>query len=314
MSLRRKTFVLALAAALALGSAAEAFARPGQGLSLGNRGTRTFNMPAPTPTNPFGASPLNRSGFPSQNQSILGRGASRVGGLFGGGFFGGLLSGFIGAGLLGLLFGHGLFGGLGGGGFSVIGLLLQLGLLYLLVRFALNFFRNRNPAFFGAPQGAAYQGAGPFPIGGGNYGQTNASGVPISIDTADYNTFERRLGEIQDAYSREDLTTLRRLATPEMASYFGEEMATNHRRGLVNRLSGTKLLKGDLSEAWQEQGADYATVAMRYSLIDTMVDQATGRVVTGNPNLPGEVSEVWTFVRPAGSGSLNWTLSAIQQV
>lgn len=311
MSLRRKTFVLALAAALALGSAAEAFARPGQGLSLGSRGSRTFSMPAPTPTNPYGASPFGRSAFPSPNQSIFRPGASRAGGLFGGGFFGGLLSGFVGAGLLGLLFGHGLFGGLGGG-FSLIGLLLQLGLIYLLIRFALNFFRNRNPAFFGAPQGAAYQGAGPFPIGAGS-GPATASNTPIPIDAADYGTFERRLGEIQDAYGREDLAALRRLATPEMAAYFGDEMATNHRRGLVNRLSGTKLLKGDLSEAWQEQGWDYATVAMRYALIDTMVDQASGRVVTGNPNVPQEVTEVWTFVRPAASGSQNWTLSAIQQ-
>ncbi|MGP0058791.1 MAG: Tim44 domain-containing protein [Beijerinckiaceae bacterium] len=309
MSMRRKTFILALAAALALGMAGDAFARPLQGLSLGSRGTRTYSMPAPTPTNPNGASQFNRSMAPSPNQNIFRPGMSRSPGFFSGGFMGGLLSGFIGAGLFGLLFGHGLFGGIGGG-FSLIGLLIQLGLIYLLVRFALNFFRNRNPAFFGGPQGAAYQGAGPVPASG--YGAPSG-GAPLPIAAEDFNTFERRLGEVQAAYSGEDLGALRRLATPEMAAYFNEELTENKRRGVVNHLSGTKLLKGDLSEAWRENGSDYATVAMRYSLIDTMVEQASGRVVSGNASVPDVVTEVWTFVRPAATAAEDWMLSAIQQ-
>jgi predicted lipid-binding transport protein (Tim44 family) len=311
MSLRRKTFVLALAAALAFALAGDALARPGQSLSLGSRGTRTFSMPGSTSTNPNGASPFNRSMAPSPNQSIFRPGLSRSAGMFsGGGFFRGLLGGFIGAGIFGLLFGHGLFGGIGGG-FSIIGLLIQLGLIYLVVRFAMNFFRNRSPAFAGGPQGGApYQGAGPMSGGGAR----PASGTPIQIAAADFNTFEQRLGEIQAAYSAEDLNALRRLVTPEMATYFNEELNASRSRGLVNRLSGVKLVKGDLSEAWRDSGGDYATVAMRFQLVDTMVEVASGRVVSGNPNVPEEVTEVWTFVRPAGTGPENWMLSAIQQV
>jgi predicted lipid-binding transport protein (Tim44 family) len=74
-------------------------------------------------------------------------------------------------------------------------------------------------------------------------------------------------------------------------------------------VSGTRLLQGDLSEAWREGDTDYASVAMRYSLIDTYVDRASGRVVEGNGQ-PEEVTEVWTFMRSRGG---NWTLSAIQQ-
>jgi predicted lipid-binding transport protein (Tim44 family) len=307
--MRRKTFVVALAAVLALGMAADAFARPGQGLSLGNRGSRTFSSPMTTPTNPNGTLPFNRSAMPSQNQSIFRPGASRAPGFFSGGFLGGLFGGLVGAGLIGLLFGHGLFGGLGGGS-SLIGLLIQIGLIYLVVRFALNFFRNRRPAFFGAPQGAAYQGAGPG--AGNNYGGPVAS-TPIQVVADDFNTFEQRLGEVQAAFSAEDLGTLRRISTPEMAGYFAEELAANRSRGLVNRISGTKLLKGDLSEAWRENGSDYATVAMRYGLVDTMVEQTSGRIVSGDPNRPEEVNEVWTFVRPAGSGRQDWQLTAIQQ-
>ena len=67
-----------------------------------------------------------------------------------------------------------------------------------------------------------------------------------------------------------------------------------------------KLLQGDLAEAWREGDTDYATVAMRYALNDTYVDQS-GRVVEGGPD---EATEVWTFRRSHGG---KWLLSAIQQ-
>jgi predicted lipid-binding transport protein (Tim44 family) len=99
------------------------------------------------------------------------------------------------------------------------------------------------------------------------------------------------------------------MATPEMAGYFAEDIAENGRRGLVNRISNVKLLQGDLSEAWREQDADYATVAMRFSRTDVMVERSSGRVVEGNQQ-GGEAVELWTFRRPHGGV---WQLSAIQQ-
>ena len=58
----------------------------------------------------------------------------------------------------------------------------------------------------------------------------------------------------------------------------------------------------------EREVADYATVAMRFALNDKMVDRATGRTVEGGE--PGEVTELWTFMRARGGG---WLLSAIQQ-
>jgi predicted lipid-binding transport protein (Tim44 family) len=92
-----------------------------------------------------------------------------------------------------------------------------------------------------------------------------------------------------------------------MVSYFVEEMTRNSSQGAVNKISDVKLLQGDLSEAWREGSDDYATVAMRYSLNDTMVDRASGRVLQIEPS---EATELWTF-RRAGGG--HWLLSAIQQ-
>ncbi len=131
----------------------------------------------------------------------------------------------------------------------------------------------------------------------------------IGVTPQDYDTFERLLGHVNEAYSREDLTALRAMATPEMAGYFADDLAENGRRGLVNRISNVKLLQGDLSEAWRERDADYATVAMRFSRTDVMVERASGRVVEGNQQ-GGEAVELWTFRRPHGGA---WQLSAIQQ-
>jgi predicted lipid-binding transport protein (Tim44 family) len=74
-----------------------------------------------------------------------------------------------------------------------------------------------------------------------------------------------------------------------------------------------KLLQGDLSEAWSEDGDDYATVAMRFSMIDITQERATGRIISGDAHQPVEAVEVWTFIRRSGSGTQGWQLSAIQQ-
>ncbi len=74
-------------------------------------------------------------------------------------------------------------------------------------------------------------------------------------------------------------------------------------------LTDVNLVSGDLAQSWTEQGRDYATVAMRFSMIDVTRD-GTGRVVDGSPNEHVTATEIWTFVRSRGG---HWILSAIQQ-
>jgi predicted lipid-binding transport protein (Tim44 family) len=102
---------------------------------------------------------------------------------------------------------------------------------------------------------------------------------------------------------------MRSKVTPEVLSYFSEELADNASRGLVNKISNVKLEQGDLSEAWREGSTEYATVGMRFSLVDQLVERASGRVV-GGTGQPEEATELWTFMRARGG---NWLLSAIQQ-
>jgi predicted lipid-binding transport protein (Tim44 family) len=109
---------------------------------------------------------------------------------------------------------------------------------------------------------------------------------------------------------------MRRLMTPEMLSYFSEELTRSASQGVRNIVSDVRLLKGDISEAWEEGDLQYATAFLRWSANDYVVrlDRTPGQpdyLVSGDPKTPTEAEEVWTFVRRRGA---DWLLSAIQQV
>src|SRR5215813_270766 len=290
LRLRLRPLVIAFAALATLAFvASEADARAGGGRSFGSRGTNTFSAPPTTRTAPNAASPMERSMTQPGQPGALSRQATparQPGGLFNRpGLLGGLAAGFLGAGLLGLLFGHGLLGGLGGLA-SMFGLLLQIGLVVIVARLLWTWWQRRSqPALAGGPSlrdagsdsRTGFGGLGGFGGFGGAYGAAAPSTQPLEIAPADYDAFERLLGEIQTAYSNEDLNALKTRATPEMVSYFAEDLAANASRGVVNKVSNVKLEQGDLSEAWREGDAEYATVAMRFSLVDKTLDRTTGR-------------------------------------
>ena len=315
-SQRTRGIVRAIAVTMALAlpvviTVSEADARAGSG---GSRGSRTFSAPPSTNTAPGTAAPMNRTFSQPGNPSMGAPAAANSGGLFGRsgmgrGLLGGLAAGFLGAGLFGMLFGGGLFSGLGGLS-SILGLLLQIGLIVLVVRLAMSWWQRRN-----APAAAYASGpdVGPGPQAnqrsGFGFGLGGGANAPVEIAPADYEAFERLLGDVQTAWSNEDIAKLHTLATPEMVSYFSKDIEENKARNVTNKVTSVKLLQGDLAEAWREGDSEYATVAMRYSLVDTVLERGTGRQVGGSTQ-PEEVTEVWTFVRQRGG---NWELSAIQQ-
>ena len=306
--------VLSVAMPLMLALSA-ADARVGGGGSSGSRGTRTFSAPPSTSTAPSAAQPFNRTmtqpGSPGMG-TAAGAGAAR-GGFFnrpGMGMLGGLAAGFLGAGLLGMLFGGGMFSGLGGLS-SIFGLILQIGLIIIVVRLAMSWWQRRNatPAYAGPIPGPAVGPGAQTSFRTGTGFGIGANAAPLEILPADYEAFENLLGEIQAAWSNEDVNKLHTLATPEMVSYFTTDLSANSARGVVNKVSNVKLLQGDLAESWREGETDYASVAMRFALVDKTVERASGKLVEGSET-PTEATEVWTFVRPRGA---RWELSAIQQ-
>lgn len=327
ISLARRGRAIALVAGALILVPAVAEARPGGGKGFGSRGTRTYSAPPSTNTAPTGAQPFQRSTAPTPSPSMAGPAAGAAAAQaarpsMARNLMMGVGAGLLGAGLFGLLSGSGFFSGLASLA-GMFGFLLQIALIGGAIWLALRFFRRRaEPQLAGAgaplgreayqpqPQSQAAPRMGGLGGLGGGAAAAPVRAVPIQLAGEDFSSFERLLGEINTAYSNEDQAGLRERVTEEMFGYFSGDMAENAGKGLVDRVSDVKLLQGDLAEAWREGEAEYATVAMRFSLINVLTERATGRVVDGNPNVPQEVTEHWTFLRERGGP---WKLSGIQQ-
>lgn len=344
---RLSQFTIALGLALVVSLSAMDIAdarRAGGGSSFGSRGSKTYQAPAQTQTAPNTAAPIERSMTPNTGaqtrpaQGAAAANAAKPGFFnnFGRSMLGGLLVG----GLIGMLLGNGL-GGMAG----FLGLILQVALFAGLAMLAMRFFANRNKTATAAAGAGSANSAQNF---GQNFGSqfgkrdaqdnnTNARSSasvpsagfgagaaaanmaqpvveekPLTVSQEDLEHFEKMLTEVQTAYGQENYGTLRQLATPEAMSYLAEELGENATNGLRNHVSDVKLLQGDVSESWSEEGKDYATVAMRYESIDYMADRDTGELAEGETKDISESVEVWTFVRPVNGRLEDWKLSAIQ--
>ncbi len=281
--------------------------------SQGSRGSQTYNYngaapiqrsitPQTQPGAPYGTTPGYGSGYGyGYNHPFLT------------GIFGGLFGSWIGS----MLFPHwGMGWGFGGMAGSVFSWLILLGLIWFVFRL----FSGRGAATYSGP-GANYSG-----MGLGGYApyraQPTALGAPqprlttIGVTASDYQEFEQLLKGIQTAWSDGDLSALRRFVTPEMLSYFGEQLAENQSQSVINRVEDVELLKGEVREAWDEGNMQYATALLHWRARDFTVrsDVSAGAgeiIVGGDPQHPSEAREMWTFARSPGG---RWLLSAIQQV
>jgi predicted lipid-binding transport protein (Tim44 family) len=295
-------FCLALALAPSLADARAGSSSSGAGKSssssMGSRGSRTYEN--------NNAAPVTRSMTPSNPSATSPMGAPAPAYAGGGSFFQrhpfmtGLAGGFLGS----MLFSH--LGGFGTGLGFLLTLLIIGGLIFFVVRWL--FGRRFAPAGGGAMPRSL--GAAATPAAAQFRGRDKAVG------DADLNAFQQIHAAVQEAWGHGDLGQMRRLMTPEMLSYFSEELTRSASEGVQNIVSDVRLLKGDVSEAWEEGDLEYATAFMQWSAIDYVVrlGRSPGQpdyLVSGDPKTPTESEEVWTFVRRRGG---DWLLSAIQQV
>ena len=302
-----------------------------RGGSFGSRGSRTYFAPPPTRYSPGYVAPMQRSmtarpayapapGYVQQPyqqpfQSVPQR---RFG--FGSGLLaGGLVGAMMGHGMGG--YGGGMGGGIGGG--FLMGL-IQLALIGGAIWFVVGLLRRNSansnpaggvtpPAYFdgglaGAPPQPFMPAAPQYGAPASQYGAPAMASIPVT--EADKAAFEALLGQVQDAFGHEDYGRLRDCTTPEIMSYLAEELSQNATKGLRNDVTATRLIDAKVSEAWHEDNADFATVALHYESIDVMLDRATNAIVSGDAARPSETTELWTFIRTGGAP---WKLSAIQE-
>ncbi|HEX3972628.1 MAG TPA: TIM44-like domain-containing protein [Stellaceae bacterium] len=281
--------------------------------SMGSRGSQTFNS--------NGAAPIQRSVTPQTGPSAPYGTAPGYGGYgYGHPFLTGLFGGFFGSWIGSMLFPHwGMGYGVGGMFGSVFTWLILLGVIWFVFRM----FRGNRvgmPMSGGGMMGSGglysngYSGMSPMSAGYSAYSEPRLA--TIGVAQSDYDEFEALLKGVQKAWSDGDLGALRPYTTPEMLSYFSEQLAENESQGVANKVDNVELIKGEVREAWDEGRMHYATALMHWRARDYTVRSGGNAregelIVGGDPQNPVEASEMWTFARSPGG---RWLLSAVQQV
>jgi Tim44-like domain len=277
---------LALAPAVADARAGLSFG--GRPASLGSRGWRSYENNG---AQPLWSQPQDSSG--TRSGSLLQRHP----------FLTGLAGGLLGSWLIG----HGAgFGGL----FRLLLLALAIWFVARLIRATMS--RTGPPGGFGMP---ARRSVGAAAVRQASVAQL-ARGCDINVSDADLDALREIHARVQEAWSAADLARLGRLATPEMCRWFAEELSRNASRGVRNVVSDVRFLGGELTESWDEGGRQFATALLRWRALDYVVAFGGSpgdaeSIVGGDPRMPVETEEMWTFVRVRGGP---WLLSAIQQV
>jgi len=152
--------------------------------------------------------------------------------------------------------------------------------------------------------------------GSGWAGEMAEPQIAGPVGAVDQDKFKEILGDVQAAWSKQDLDALKRLTTPEMLHYFSTALSENVSREVENHVEDLRVLNIDVKESWTEEATDYATALLRWTAQDYTMSLSkqrgeAGYVVEGNNQTPTEASEAWTFMRYRGG---KWLLSAIQQV
>ncbi len=311
---RRIPRLAALVAVLCGLLAAPALARPGTAVAIpGRAGTAEAPSASQAPQTLALAEPRN----------FLSPALAAAPIASGGNFVGGLLGGLAGAGVFAVFAGHGPLHGLDGSFAGFLGLGLQLALALVLVMLSAVLLR-RLPRIIlpgmslqlahAYPQGSQQNRSGFADRLGPRFAPRGGSArdlpgaASLALDAGDFQAFERALKEIKSAWSRQDIPSMQGLCTPEMVQSFADQLARLASRGLRNKLADVVLEQGDLAETWHEGDRQFATVALRFSLVDCTRNTAN-LVMGGDAVRRIQVTEVWTFARSRGG---RWLLNAVQ--
>jgi predicted lipid-binding transport protein (Tim44 family) len=296
----------------------------GGGGSIGSRGSRSgyaptpYTAPRPSQPSPGMATPSRPMTPPPTSQP------SSFWRSFGGGMLGGLAGGMLFRSLFG---GPSAYGGMGGGAGSGIGLfdiLLLCGIGYLIYWYVKKkrlAAQGMSDPYQSSAAGPAYQAQYP-PVydqpqmqpgrGDVEQGLANIRQFDPDFDEARFQDMAMDLFfKTQGAWANRDMSTVRDLLTAEMFGILQGEVDQMKAEKKINRLENVAVRSVDLTEAWQESGADFITARIYANLLDYSVDESSGQVIEGSKTNPVKFEEYWTFTRPVGHNP--WQLSAIQQ-
>lgn len=275
------------------------------------RPSRSYSRPTTPPrqTNP------GQAVTPSANPSGFSGSFTR-------GLAGGLLGGAIGS----MLFGgmaHGMgMGGFGGSGIGLIEILIFGGLIYFLYKKFI-----RNPALSSTGGYAATYGRGsPDQIGGPSWGQ-EVMDIPLDdllvegvkqiwdVDP-DFKpegfkeTAQDLFFKIQAGWTRRETSAIKEFVGDQLLNEYAGHFAEMKQKGHINRMENIAVRQVDLVAAGVEGDEIFVKVRFTANLLDYIVDENSGNIVSGDPHDPVKFEENWTLARRIGTS--RWKLEGIE--
>lgn len=323
---RLKTMVLIVSLFFAFFLMFQSFAhaRAGGGRSSGSRGFTSgsgFRSYQGTTSRP--AQPTQPAQQPGVAQPTPAQpGSPGLGPGFFSGLGGGLLGGMIGSLLFGGMAGARGSEGTGAFGFGDIVIIL---FILAIVFFVVRRFRTRHAMemtsagaatapyhySYNQPVSDIYKGPSPREEAI-SLGLRHIAEMDPTFNEASFKEqMEDNFFKIQSAWTKRDLTSVKNLLTPQMEKIFQDDIDRYVAQKQLNRLENIAVRQVEIVDAVQDQGEEYITVKFLASLLDYVVDETSGKTVSGDSSDPVKFLEYWTFTRKVGER--NWLLAGITQ-
>ncbi len=252
---------------------------------------------------------------PAQKQNPAGMQQKRG---FGSGLAGGLLGGALGALLFGSLF------GMGGQGMGILPLLLLAGIAFFIFK---SFTRRQAMQQNGyrAPPGSPPPGQTGFDSAMGTQDMSWPTQNPVGeglnlIRQTDPGFDEKYFVEIasdvffqvQAGWMRRDISSYRHLLGSQLADEYERHFGDMAAKGQLNKLENIAIRSVEIVAAGSENGEDFVTVLFTANLLDYVVDEQSGDLVSGSMTEPVKFAEEWSWARPVRTQE--WRLEGIEVV
>jgi predicted lipid-binding transport protein (Tim44 family) len=112
-------------------------------------------------------------------------------------------------------------------------------------------------------------------------------------------------------YAEGDEQVLRQLLSDDVFESFKKTIAARKEKGETAETTLVGISKADIIEAEVKNATANVTVRFGAELISVVRD-AAGKIIEGNPETVRDVSDIWTFSRDVASRNPNWKLVATQ--
>lgn len=113
------------------------------------------------------------------------------------------------------------------------------------------------------------------------------------------------------AFERGDLAAIKPFLSEDVYDTFAEVVADREMRGLTIKTEFIGIRELALSDADFDSTTSEAEITVKFvAELTTVVRNAEGEIVEGNPNAIKRQKDVWTFARQMGTNDPNWQLVA----